>query len=234
MQAKQRWALMRELLGGGALLSLAAFILSLTVALIGAYYALRGAEVVVKGPESVLLYRDGDGDQAALVAAIRLSMVNTAAADYGDVLMDATLRPDLRSGETFAYSALVQPVFGGDSSEGGCDLSARCIRLPQLKVVEYPDTIADLPGRSANVRTLTFVMTRSSCTGSAACARYGNFASAVAALKDRPLDIAIDLQFNDDGDRSHRCRTAALGAQGVEFLLDVGWITLPCQARSRS
>lgn len=229
MRAKQHWAMLRELLSGGSLLSLAAFILSLTVAMIGAYYALRGAEVVVKGPESVLLYRDGEGDQAALVAAVRLSMVNTASADYGDVLMDASLRPDRRSAETFRYTSLAQPVFGGDSSEGGCELSARCIRLPQLKVVEYPDTIADLPGRSASVRTLTFVLTGSSCTGSKACARYGNFDTAVAAIQARPLAMSIQLEFNDDGSRTHHCRTAALDAERAEFLREVGWITLPCE-----
>lgn len=229
MRAKQHWAMLRELLSGGSLLSLAAFILSLTVAVIGAYYALRGAEVVVKGPEAVLLYRDGDGDQAALVAAVRLSMVNTSSADYGDVLMDASLRMGGRSAETFRYNSLAQPVFGGDSSEGGCDLSARCIRLPQLKVVEYPDTIADVPGRSASVRTLTFVLTSSSCTGSQACARYGNFDSAVDAIKARPLAMSVQLEFNDDGDRTHYCRTAALDAERAEFLQTVGWITLPCQ-----
>lgn len=228
MRAKQQWALLRELLSGGSLLSLAAFILSLTVALVGAYYALRGAEVVVKGPESILLYRDGDGDQAALVAAVRLSIINTASADYGDVLMDASLRPDRNSAERFRYTSLAQPVFGGDSSEGGCDLSARCIRLPQLKVVEYPDTVADVPGRSASVRTLTFVMTSSSCTGATACTRYGNFASAVAAIKGRPLEMSVDLEFNDDGNRTHHCRTAALEAGQADFLEEVGWITLPC------
>lgn len=229
MQAKQRWTLLRKLFGEVSLLSLAAFILSLTAALIGAFYALRGAEVVVKGPESVLLYRDGEGDQAALVAAVRLSFVNTASANYGDVLMDAALRLDRKSAEQFRYASLAQPVFGDTSDEGGCDLSARCIRLPQLKIVEYPDTVADLPGRSASVRTLTFVLTQSSCTGSSACSRYGNFASAVAALKGRPLDMTVELEFNDDGGRVHHCRSAPLDAERAEFLETVGWITLPCQ-----
>jgi len=224
----ERTPLLSRLSVRGLSLGLAAFVLSLTIALINGFYALRGSEVVVQQPESVLLYRDGEGEQSVLMMAIRAPMINTAAAEHGDVVMDTRARLAGDS-TTFAFQSIVQPVLGGGEDNSGCDLRARCIRLPSLLVVEYPDAIADLPGGAANVRTFSFALTEGKCSGSDACGRYGNFASAVAALSGRPLDASFELEFFDDGERTLRCRTAPLDADLSGFLTDVGWVNLPCQ-----
>lgn len=225
----ERTPLLSRLSVRGLSLGLAAFILSLTIALIQGFYALRGSEVVVQQPESVLLYRDGEGEQSVLMMAIRAPMINTAAAEHGDVVMETRARL-AGDGTTFAFQSIVQPVLGGGEDNSGCDLRARCIRLPSLLVVEYPDAIADLPGGAANVRTFSFALTQGNCAGSDACGRYGNFASAVTALTGRPLDATFDLEFFDDGERTLRCRTGALNQDLSGFLADVGWVNLPCQA----
>ena len=224
----ERTPLLSRLSVRGLSLGVAAFVLSLTIALINGFYALRGSEVVVQQPESVLLYRDGEGDQSVLMLAIRAPMINTAASEHGDVVMDTTAKL-AGDGTRFAFQSIVQPVLGGGEDNTGCELRARCIRLPSLLVVEYPDAIADLPGGAANVRTFSFALTQGNCSGPDACARYGNFAAAVAALGGKPLEASFDVEFFDDGERTLRCTTAPLDEELTGFLADVGWINLPCR-----
>ena len=224
----ERTPLLSRLSVRGLSLGLAAFILSLTMALIQGFYALRGSEVVVQEPESILLYRDGEGDQSVLMLAIRTPMINTAAAEHGDVVMETTAKL-LGDDTRFAFQSIVQPVLGGGEDNTDCELRARCIRLPSLLVVEYPDAIADMPGGAANVRTFSFALTEGGCSGSDACGQYGNFASAVAALAGKPLDASFDIEFFDDGERTLRCTTAPLDEELSGFLADVGWINLPCR-----
>lgn len=224
----ERTPLLSRLSVRGLSLGLAAFILSLTLALINGFYALRGSEVVVQQPDSVLLYRDGEGDQSVLMIAIRTPMINTAAAEHGDVVMETRARlagDDAR----FGFQSIVQPVLGGGEDNSGCELRARCIRLPSLLVVEYPDAIADIAGGTAYVRTFSFALTEGNCSGSDACERYGNFASAVDALAGKPLDARFEFELFDDGKRTLICRTAPLDADLSGFLADVGWINLPCR-----
>ena len=207
-------------------LGLAAFVLSLAIALINGFYAVRGAEVVVQQPRSLLLYRDGEGDQSILVIAVRAPMINTAAAEHGDVLMNSSVTLGA-GGPRFSFQSIVQPVLGGGEGEG-CELLARCIRLPDLLVVEYPDAVADVAGGKAQVRTLAYGLTQSACAQASECERFQDFRSAIAQLGGKPIEAEFTLQFNEDGRRTLVCRTAPLGKDLLTFLVDVGWVNLAC------
>jgi hypothetical protein len=210
-------------------LALSAFILSLAVTLISAYYALQGPEVLVRPPTQVLLYRDGAGDQAILGFGLRLDMINGASA-YGDVMLDAELVP-AGSGVRLAFQNVTRPVFIGDAQVGtDCELGSRCIALPGLRLIENPDEMVDVPGGAARPMHLAFPAAPSNCKGTAqACARFGSFDRALAALGSRPLDLTIALRFNNDGEREVRCRA---GTVDLAYLRQVGWVSMTCRDAS--
>jgi len=224
-EAKRRTPFHRRLT-----LSLSAFIMSLTITLLNAFYGLRGAEIVVEPPEQVLLYRDGEGENAVLTFAVRLPMINTAAS-YGDLMLEATLQPGAGAPK-FKYQALVHPVFTDRSAEalGKCDLESRCIARPGLFIAEQADEIIDIPAGQARSRYFAFTLAEWNCQGPKPdCAGFQNFPASAARIGSRPLDIEITLRFNGDGTRRILCRG---GAIDLRYLNQVGWVNLSCQTRS--
>lgn len=211
-------------------LSLSAFIMSLTITLLNAFYGLRGAEIVVEPPGQILLYRDGEGDNAVLTFAVRLPMINTAAS-YGDLMLEAALQPG-PGAPGFKYQALVRPVFTDRSEEalGKCDLESRCIARPGLFVSEQADEIIDIPAGQARSRYFAFTLAEWNCQGPKPdCAAFRNFPAAAARIGSKPLDVEITLRFNSDGKRRILCRG---GAIDLRYLNQVGWVNLSCQTQS--
>ena len=90
----------------------AGFFLAVMLAAINAIAALRGSTIVVQPPEQVLLYRDGEGENAVLTMAVRLAMINAADSQQGDVLMEAAMTP-ITGGPSFKFTGIVKPVFQG-------------------------------------------------------------------------------------------------------------------------
>ena len=213
-------------------LSLSAFIMSLAITLINAFYAVQGAEMVVRAPKQVLLYRDGEGADSVLAVTVRTDLIN-AAGGYGDVLLEAELKP-APGAPAFDYQGLVNPVFtsAAEQKAASCELGARCVGLPGLLIVERSDQVIDMPGGAARAINLSFPIADWNCTTqSSACARFGSFDKAVDAIGRGPLDIRIILHFHADGDREILCRGGRINA---EYLRKVGWISLSCDDREVS
>ncbi|USU07925.1 hypothetical protein NF700_12645 [Sphingomonadaceae bacterium OTU29MARTA1] len=211
-------------------LSLAAFIMSVSITLLNTYASLRGAEIVARPPNSVLIYRDGQADKSILTMAMRLPMINTAA-DYGDLLLDATVRP-ARNGPSFRYHALLRPLFieNSRSAAGKCGIDDRCIALPGLLVAEGSDDIVDIPGGAARSHYFGFALTSWNCEGAQReCAQYKDAQSVTKILSGKLLDVEVNLHYNGDGTRRIRCRGAKIDTR---YLEQFGWLSLPCPTSS--
>ena len=202
-------------------LALSAFIMSVTIALINAFYAVRGPEIVVPDPTEILLYRDGEGDRAILMMAIKVSMINAADGGHGDVLLDGTFEPRI-GGPAFRNVTTINPVLTDlPNAAERCDLGSRCISLPGLLVMERPDQILDLPGGAARVHYLAFAIAPWNCAeGSASCDGHGNFDRATRALGNGQADMRVRLRFHGDGVREIICSG---GTVNVPYLRQVGW-----------
>lgn len=209
-------------------IALGALMLSLVVALINVYYAVRGPEVVVQPADQIILYRDGEGDDAILAIAVPVMMINAASAEHGDVLVEATLRPG-PDGDAYRYQTLVLPIFTQDApaAREKCEVGTRCIVFSDLVLVERTDEIIDVPGGSARSRYLSFQLTPPYCEGPAAvCDRYPDFRTAVTRLNGKPLALQIRLDFHSDGQRVMTCRVPRLD---LSYLLQEGWTALACK-----
>lgn len=208
-------------------ISVAAFMMSLTMTLINAFYAARGSELAVQAPEQLLLYRDGEGADSILTAALRTDLINLADG-YGDVLTDASVQIG-EDGPEFAYQATANPVFTADAEAVAkkCDLGARCLGLPGLLVIERSDQIIDIPSGAAKVVSLAFPAVGWNCTGGdAACARFATFDDAVAAIAGGPVEVRLTLDFHADGERQILCRA---GKPDAQYLSKIGWVSLSCE-----
>lgn len=210
-------------------ISVSAFVMSLTMTGISAYYALRGSDLVVIAPKQVILFRDGEGAGSVLSIATRFDVIN-ASADYGDVLLDASVRIG-KDGPSFAYSAPVKATFTSRAAEAanGCAIDSRCIPLTGLLVVEQPDEMIDLAGGAARTLTLSFPAAGWNCSSSPnKCAGYETFDKALATMGDRPIDLDFTIKFNSDGTRRILCGASS---PDKSYLGQAGWISLPCKSR---
>ncbi|MBA4048751.1 MAG: hypothetical protein C0476_09450 [Sphingomonas sp.] len=205
----------------------AGFFLAVMLAAINAIAALRGSTIVVQPPEQVLLYRDGEGENAVLTMAVRLAMINAANAEQGDVLMEASMTPVV-GGPSFKFTGIVKPVFTNDPQAASkCDIGARCIALPGLLAIEQGDEIIDVPGGSVRSPYLTYPITDWNCEGDAkACAKFANFDGAVAALGGQPSGITVAVRYFSDGKRRINCAGRAIDQT---YIRKTGWMTVRCQ-----
>lgn len=213
-------------------LAQAGFIMSVTLALINVYYAVRGSVMVVHPPKQIILYRDGEGDRAVLMLALRLETINAADSSHGDVLTNATIKP-ARGEPEFAYGGTIKPVFTSDTDAGQkCSVETRCVALKGLLAIEQQDEILSIPGGGVLGTTLVYPLTGWNCGGAkAACARFETFPAAVTAIAGKPLDVRIKLSFYGDGNRELRCRTRPVDAR---YLTTSGWTTMSCTEASVS
>ncbi len=209
-------------------IALGALILSLVVALINVYYAVRGPEVVVQPADQIILYRDGEGDDAILGIAVPVMMINAASAEHGDVMVEATLKPG-SDGDAYRYQTLILPIFTQDApaAREKCEVGTRCIVFSDLVLVERTDEIIDVPGGSAKSRYLSFQLTPPACDGPRPlCDRYPDFKAAVARLNGRPLTLVVQLDFHSDGRRVLTCEVPKLD---LSYLKQEGWTALACK-----
>lgn len=207
-------------------LALSAFIMSLSVTLINAYYALRGPEVTLLPSAKLFLYRDGEGPDSNLMAAISLSMVNSSST-YGDVILDAGI--DMPDKARFAWHGLVTPVMLADPAIAAskCPVDARCISHDGLTLIQLPDEIPELAAGKALQRSFVFALMASNCSGSkSACTRYRDFNRALQAISEKPLDIVLHVKFHADGQRTLRCRRPLIAR---DYVADVGWSSITCR-----
>lgn len=207
-------------------LSLSAFMMSLTATLINVFYAVQGAEIVVQPPKQVLLYRDGEGENSVLSAAMRLELINTSSS-YGDVLLGMTIAPTA-DGPSFGQEGLAQLAAAPDgrTRAENCELGAHCTGHDGLLVIQRNDSIMDMPAGSARALTPYFWLVGSTCEGSKeTCTAYANFDRAVDVLSRKPLEMRVRLKLQNDGEREIVCGAGPLDAA---YLRDIGWTQLAC------
>jgi hypothetical protein len=207
-------------------ISVAAFMMSATATGLNIYYALKGSEITVQKPRHVLLYRDGEGENAVLSVAMRLEAINTAS-DYGDVILDTRLSISDGSAQ-FAHEGQASPAFTANAEEAAakCGIGQSCIGTNGLVVVQRSDQIMDLSGGAAKAFTPYFWLIKNSCDQAAAdCARWDDFDSASEILASDAPEFRVHINFQKDGDRTIICTTPQVDR---EYLTEFGWTQLPC------
>jgi hypothetical protein len=211
-------------------IDLATFVLAISLALVNAFYAFRGSVMVVQPPEQVVLYRDGEGDDAVLILAMRLAMINATDPTNGDVVMKAQISPT-RGGPSFAFAATVKPVFTNDEDAASkCDIGARCIPLDGLLAIEREDEILDIPGGTVRAPYLAYPIVEWNCEGTAAvCADYADFNSAVTKIAQLPGMFTVKVTFYSDGERTLKCEGRAID---LAYIKSRGWMTVNCDRAS--
>ncbi|TAD78339.1 MAG: hypothetical protein EAY70_07115, partial [Sphingomonadales bacterium] len=204
----------------------ATFFLAFTLAMVSAFDTVRGPVVVVQPPQQLVLYRDGEGDNAVLIVAMRLAMINATSANHGDVVMNASISP-LKGGPSFGFAATVKPVFTDDESAASkCDLGARCVPLDGLLVIEREDEIIDIPGGTVRGPYLAYPVADWNCTGDAkVCGEFLDFNSAVAKIAQSSSDFTVKVTFYSDGERSLNCKGRAID---LAYITSRGWMTVNC------
>lgn len=206
----------------------ATFVLALALAMVSAFSALRGPVMVVQPAEQVVLYRDGEGDNAVLTLAMRLAMINATDASNGDVVMKAQISP-ATGAPSFGHVATVKPVFTNDEDAADkCDIGARCILLDGLLAIEREDEILDIPGGSVRAAYLAYPIVDWNCEGDkAACGQYVDFKSAVEKLSRSASDFTVKVSFYGDGERTLTCKGRQIDAA---YLESRGWMTVSCDS----
>jgi hypothetical protein len=204
----------------------ATFILAFGLALASAFTAFRGPVMVVQPAQQVVLYRDGEGENAVLTMAMRLAMINATDASNGDVVMQARITPT-GGGPSFGFAATVKPVFTNDKDAASkCDIGARCIALDGLLAIEREDEILDIPGGSVRAAYLAYPIVDWNCEGNKqACAEYVDFNGVVDKLARSASDFSVKVTFYGDGERTMTCKGRAIDAA---YLKSRGWMTVSC------
>lgn len=219
--------------------------LALTVSLItiltGAWFAMRGSVVVALPPDSVFFYRDSADRGAVLTAGVDTALVNTASANYGDVVTRITLEIDTPAAvdPRFDYETLVTPVFTEDAigQAENCPVQARCVvAARQFLAIEEPRRTLDVPGGSSRSDYVGFVLHRSNCAVAGACDAFVDAEAAAAELdKARMLTLRFYYRLHSDGEKVAVCR-ASLRPPGqpdepwvAAHLLARGWLALNCE-----
>lgn len=204
----------------------ATFVLALGLALASAFTAFRGPVMVVQPAQQVVLYRDGEGENAVLTMAMRLAMINATDASNGDVVMQARITPTA-GGPSFGFAATVKPVFTNDEDAASkCDIGARCIALDGLLAIEREDEILDIPGGSVRAAYLAYPIVDWNCEGNKqACAEYVDFNGVVEKIARSASDFSVKVTFFGDGERTLTCKGRAIDAA---YLKSRGWMTVSC------
>lgn len=217
-----------------------ALLVSLATILTGAWFAIRGSVVIALPPDSVFFYRDSANKGAVLTAGVDTSLVNTASANYGDVVTRITLEIDTPAAvhPVFDYETLISPVFTEDAAgqARNCPVTARCVVAGrQFLVIEEPRRTLDVPGGSSRSDYVGFVLHRSNCAVKGACDAFTDAEAAARVLDQaRSLTLRFHYQLHADGEKIAVCRTS-LRPQGLpdrpwvaEHLLSKGWLALNC------
>jgi hypothetical protein len=207
-----------------------ALVLSLITGVAQIFLAVRGPVINVRPLDRVVFYRDGvDNDHAVLEMALRTTMVNSAASDFGDLLdrAEITIRTRGAPPVAFPYESLVKVHLVKDSAAAvdRCEVDAQCIALPSLVVVDHGDRLVDLPGGKARSDYMTFGLTQAACGAVRNCRSYATFATAAHLFDQQPIIMHLKLTFHRAGVRILECRTEPLDGGRLEH---IGWLSLSC------
>lgn len=224
-----------------SLVAALALLVSLITILTGAWFAMRGSVVVALPPDSVFLYRDSADRGAVLTLGVDTSLVNTASANYGDVVTRITLEIDTPAAvdPSFNYETLVTPVFTEDAvgQADNCPVQARCVVAGrQFLAIEEPRRTLDVPGGSSRSDYVGFVLHRSNCAAAKGCEAFVDAEAAAAELdRGRTLTLRFRYDLHGDGEKVAVCRTS-LRPPGLadrpwvaEHLKTRGWLALNCE-----
>jgi hypothetical protein len=209
--------------------------------------AIRGPEITLAPPETMTLYREGDGDSASLSLVMDARIINEASGEFGDVMTDAWLSfaPPRTKPARFDFAALVElvhsPAPKPERAEWvatqvkACAVGVRCVATANALIIERDKRLLDIPGAGSRSERLGFVLQNYQCKGPAdRCAAFSSYRQAVAGLKARgQLRAYVTLRFNRDGEK----RIACFGsvdprkiAETYSYLEDNGWASFACEA----
>lgn len=219
-----------------SLIAGAAFVLSLSLALSSAWTYWRGATIVAAQPSRIVLYEDN----GSLTLGVDTALVNTAGADFGDVITRITAEiGDGPHPPTFQHEVMLTPVFSEQAERqwGECPFDARCVRNGDFLSVETPGRTLDVPGGSSRSEYIGFVLQDVYCSESPECSGFGDSASTVDHLISRRIQtFTFHYLMHNDGPKSAVCRVKFWepgapdrGAWLSRRMKEHGWVALPCQ-----
>jgi hypothetical protein len=208
-----------------------AFLLSLSIALVQVWLALRGPVISARPIDRAIVYRDSTGSGAAMEMAVRLTLFNSAAGDYGDLVERAVLqlRASGMGDVAFPFESTVQAHMVDDPKHAPdrCDVDSQCLALGSLVIVDHGNRLIAVPGGQARSDFLAFGLTQSGCRGAAAdCAHFRDFDTAAGWLDGKPVTAVLQLTFH----RSHR-RALPCTSQPLRpgYLQRNQWISFACK-----
>jgi hypothetical protein len=220
--------------------ALAALFVSLAVFLVNGALFIRGSEIAVLEPDEIVFYRDAGPNGASLWFAMQTQMINAAAGDYGDVVVNASAAIGPEKGERgrFPYMGLVEPIMTlhAEKAAEDCPEAARCIVNTGFYAIQRPRRLLDVPGGSSRSEHLAFMVEEVTCQGDPAfCASLTGFDAALDHLRSRsdPV-IRMNLTFHFDGEQSVVCRLPSDGTRRAaifDYLQEKGWAAVPCERR---
>ena len=192
-----------------ALVASAALLVSLLSLSSSAWFAVRGSVVTAVPPQSVFFYRDA-GKGAVLTAGVDTALVNSASANYGDVVTRITMEIDTPGAvdPVFDYETLVTPVFSetAERQAADCPVTARCVRNGRFLAIEEPRRTLDVPGGTSRSEYIGFVLEKGNCAIKGACDAFLDLASAANALdRAQTLTIRFRYQLHSDGEKVATC-----------------------------
>ena len=225
-----------------------AVMLSLITLTTSAWFVLRGSVVTAVPPENIFFYRDASNDpsltaieNAVLTAGVDTALVNTASANYGDVVTRITMQIDAPGDHdaVFRYQTLVTPVFSETAARqaANCPVTSRCVLNGNFLAIEEPRRTLDVAGGSSRSEYIGFVLNSSNCAPSGHCDAYRNFTSASQALdRAERLVIRFHYRLHSDGEKTATCIVDLRPKGAATYrpwlagqLKNRGWAILPCQ-----
>ena len=218
--------------------ALAALFVSLAVFLVNGAVYLRGSRIVVLDPEEVLFYRSTGPAGSSLKIAVPARMINAAAGDYGDVVVDASVAIGPKQGERgrFRHTELVEASMSQQPERmvENCPQGARCVANTGHYVIERARKLLDVPGGTSRSEYLGFRIERLECVGDPAfCRTFNGFDDAVSHLRaQRQPVIRLLLRYQFDGRRTVRCTLtpdAAMRTAIFDYLTEKGWASAVCE-----
>lgn len=214
--------------------------LSMATVLTNAWFAIRGSVITATNPATVFLFRDGAPDRAIVSLGVDSTLVNTASANYGDVVTHISVEIDDGRSTAFDYEMLLTPVFSDTSSELECPVNARCVRNGQFLAIEEPRRALDVPGGGSHSEYVGFNLFKGYCSVPDGCEGFDTIANVASRLTAREvLRLKFHFSLQSDGVRTSTCvvdlaeLNKRRGTGWLEReLVGRGWVNLRCQRSS--
>lgn len=220
-----------------------AVMLSIVTLSTSAWINLRGSVVTAVQPSSVFFYRDAvEGAGAVLTAGVDTALVNSASANFGDVLTSITMEINQPGTDDprFNYVVLLTPVFSqiAKKQAENCPVTARCVvNDGQFLVIEEPRRTLDVPGGSSRSEYIGFVLQSTNCAGPDRCNQFVDFDTVARLLEAQDiLTVRFHYKLHADGERVAECRMDLRQSPDgpyvpwlADHLKNKGWVLLPCR-----